>query len=411
MSTAPDFVPTWSAANITRLEQVARESARWLDGQFGTVQLCAATGNMAEAKARLLSLYRRHRTRILGHPQLYHNFVGCFLAVGQFEFAAQIVNEKLGCSGWCDVTFGVDSPQPPNVLRWTVQNREGSAFQFSRDLYSVPNYQMIIANWLSCLPALEAYHHSEAWRRGEIALNVGDHGVVPGLAFSDFRPNYFLIPDPQFQSTRAYQGVREFCARNDVRWEDRIPLAFWRGATTGRYPAPGVGNWRLLPRVRLCTLAQSRADLFDVGLNRIVQIASPEDIHAIEEAGLMRSSVPDTTFNRYRYQIDIDGNSNSWAGLFIKLLTGSPVLKIASPLGFRQWYYDLLEPWVNFVPIASDMSDLVEKAEWLRSDEDRARRIGERGKELAHFLSYDSEIKRCSDTLAAAFSFFNLPAN
>jgi hypothetical protein len=258
---------------------------------------------------------------------------------------------------------------------------------------------------------LAAYNQSAAHRCGEIPVNVGDHGVVPGLAFSDYRPNYFLIPDPQFQSTRGYLDIRNGYASHEIPWPERVPLAFWRGATTGRYPAPGITDCFLLPRVRLCTLAQSRPDLFDVGLNRIVQMSSPEDTRALEESGLMRSAVPDAAFNQYRYQIDIDGNSNSWAGLFIKLLTGSPVLKVASPLGFRQWYYDLLEPWANFVPVASDMSDLIEKVEWLRDNADAARRIGERGRELATRLSYDAEIERCSATLVSAFTFFTSKPN
>ena len=54
----------------------------------------------------------------------------------------------------------------------------------------------------------------------------------------------------------------------------------------------------------------------------------------------MRPYVPMTDFNKYKYQIDIDGNTNAWPGLFQKLLTGSPVLKVASPYGFRQWLYE-----------------------------------------------------------------------
>ena len=49
-------------------------------------------------------------------------------------------------------------------------------------------------------------------------------------------------------------------------------------------------------------------------------------------------------YMRSRHLIDIDGWANSWSGLFQKLLSGSTVLKVASNKGFRQWYYDRLEP-------------------------------------------------------------------
>jgi hypothetical protein len=66
-----------------------------------------------------------------------------------------------------------------------------------------------------------------------------------------------------------------------------------------------------------------------------------------------------------KYQIDIDGNSSSWPGLFQRLLSGDTVLKVTSNKGWRQWYYDDLLPWENFVPVASDLSDLVEIVDWL----------------------------------------------
>ena len=59
----------------------------------------------------------------------------------------------------------------------------------------------------------------------------------------------------------------------------------------------------------------------------------------------MRDYVPEIAFPAYKFQIDIDGNTNSWPGLFQKLLTGSAILKVASPYGYRQWYYDRLRPW------------------------------------------------------------------
>jgi hypothetical protein len=103
----------------------------------------------------------------------------------------------------------------------------------------------------------------------------------------------------------------------------------------------------------------------------------------VRASGFVRDRVPVIEHNRYKYQIDIDGNTNSWPGLFQKLLTGSPVLKVTSASGHRQWYYDRLRPWVNFVPVASDMSDLIEKVRWLQAHDDAARAIGDHGRTLA----------------------------
>ncbi|MBV8399342.1 MAG: hypothetical protein JOZ17_11475, partial [Acetobacteraceae bacterium] len=104
----------------------------------------------------------------------------------------------------------------------------------------------------------------------------------------------------------------------------------------------------------------------------------------------------------YKYQIDVDGNVCAWDGLFQKLLTGSPVLKVASEFGYSQWYYDDLKPWFNFVPIEADISDLIDKVKWLGHHDEEAQQIGARGRELALALDYETELARSAEAIAMA---------
>ena len=94
----------------------------------------------------------------------------------------------------------------------------------------------------------------------------------------------------------------------------------------------------------------------------------------------------------------------SWQGLTHKLCTGSPVLKIPSPLGHIQWSFDRLRPWSNFVPVAADMSDLEEKAVWLERHDDQARIIGMRGRELMDSLDFQKELELATGTISAAIA-------
>jgi hypothetical protein len=130
-------------------------------------------------------------------------------------------------------------------------------------------------------------------------------------------------------------------------------------------------------------------ELLDAG---ITHTATESVANALEAERLTRARVSEGEFGRYRYQIDIDGNSNAWSGLFIKLLTGSPVLKIQSRKGYRQWYYDKLVPWYNFVPISAGMADLPAKLCWLAEHDHEAREIGQRGRELALSMTCEKEI-------------------
>jgi hypothetical protein len=231
-------------------------------------------------------------------------------------------------------------------------------------------------------------------------MNTGDFATLPGLAYCGSRPDFILVPDAAYLAARGYAGIKDIFANNWTNWEEREGKAFWRGATTG---LRGTPEWRSLPRITLCEKSLERADILDAGISSIVQFRREEERLEVESAGLLRGSIPPEGFLRYKYQIDIDGNSNSWPGFFQKLLTGSPVLKVASPRGFRQWYYDRLEPLVNFVPVGADMSDLFEKIEWLKSHDAEARAIGEQGRALAMSLDYESELLRSHERIQEAF--------
>ena len=44
------------------------------------------------------------------------------------------------------------------------------------------------------------------------------------------------------------------------------------------------------------------------------------------------------------------------------------------------WYFPLLQPYVDHVPVKADLSDLEEKIRWCRQNDDKCRQIGENAK-------------------------------
>ena len=52
------------------------------------------------------------------------------------------------------------------------------------------------------------------------------------------------------------------------------------------------------------------------GVSNIVQIGDAAEIAEIEKSGVIRDKVAPEWFMNYRHAIDIDGNANSWSGLF-----------------------------------------------------------------------------------------------
>src|SRR5262245_28405726 len=251
------------------------------------------------------------------------------------------------------------------------------------------------------------YFHRYADRLSRAPLTcvvqVGDFAdsVLPSLGFCAEDSRVTLIPDLTFWHERGYYQIREQIRRLAIPWRDRIPVAFWRGSSSGPPPIH-YDTFRMLPRFRLCALSLARQgwrQLIDARLSAVVQ-NSDEDGDRLRELthslGMMAPRVPHTEFARYRYQIDIDGNTNSW-GLLIKLAMGSCILKVQSKA--RQWYYCGMRPWEHYIPIRADLSDLEEKVVWCRGHDGDAQHIAETAKRFADELVFGTEMPRAADRL------------
>lgn len=92
----------------------------------------------------------------------------------------------------------------------------------------------------------------------------------------------------------------------------------------------------------------------------------------------------------YKYILDIDGNACTWDATAWKLNSGSVIMKAKSP--WRQWFYDEYLPWVHYIPIADDFSDLQEKYQWCET----------------HPLECERMIIRCKDLFQKTYRFSNI---
>ncbi len=149
-----------------------------------------------------------------------------------------------------------------------------------------------------------------------------------------------------------------------------------------------------LPRIQLCLLGKrpENTAILDFGLTGGVQLQSDSELEQLKNMDLFSDFIPPERLSDWMFHVDIDGNTNSWPGLFQKLLSGGLVLKVDSPGGWRQWYYDRLQPYVNFVPVAGDLSDLVSKVKFYSYNLAETERIAAAGQELASGLSICGEI-------------------
>lgn len=256
---------------------------------------------------------------------------------------------------------------------------------------------------------------STAWRRlgvfvnllsraevvdGEWRADLGDsvHESGPLLGFCSNLPETLLVPDRGFHASGGYARQRWQAAAAPA-FADRDDTILWRGSPTG---FGLLANATMQPhdadlrqRVRMCLLLAQAADRLRVDARIVPGRGVPADVAAAyRRAGITGEPIPEDSWRGRRFAIDVDGNANAFSNLFIRLLYGCCVIKVASARGFRQWYYDRLEPWRHYVPVAADLSDLVERIEWCRGHTDECRAIASAGQALALAMTPAEEVRR-----------------
>ncbi|GAA6024910.1 hypothetical protein JCM11491_005521 [Sporobolomyces phaffii] len=217
----------------------------------------------------------------------------------------------------------------------------------------------------------------------------------------------------------------------DPEWEDKLyDKVVWRGSTTGA-DLNIEHHRRWSQRVRLCRLpfesgsrtlpyapsdapnslgplssftARSQAiaqTYFDFAFTGSGPTQCDQDEQVCEEFGKQFVWDPDfmepETQNEYKYVIDVDGNG--WSGRFHRLMSSNSLV-LKSTI-FPEWYSDMVQPWLHYVPISTDYKDLWTVMAFFKGDEkgngnhdSLAKEIASSGKDwtLKHWRWVDMEI-------------------
>lgn len=141
--------------------------------------------------------------------------------------------------------------------------------------------------------------------------------------------------------------------------EKKLPFVFWRGATTSSCwergdthtsseANPACARWNLVVR---WTMANS--SMVDVGISKLVQLSSEmENIFA----RYLKNDASLQDMLKFRYLISVEGNDVAtnlkWA------LASNSVVFMPPPTRESIILESTLIPWVHFVPLKYDMSEL-----------------------------------------------------
>ena len=65
----------------------------------------------------------------------------------------------------------------------------------------------------------------------------------------------------------------------------------------------------------------------------------------------------------------------------------------------HQWFYHEWKPWVHYVPVKHDLSDLFERIEWLRANDDKAHEISVNAIKFAQFHFHKDTMRKYTKEL------------
>ena len=165
-----------------------------------------------------------------------------------------------------------------------------------------------------------------------------------------------------FASTkRNIQIVDEF----PFIWKRKKQIAVFRGSSTG------IGtNTEDNTRLRLCSMFE-KDPLFDIG------ITSHSTRHR-KKFGSQKIMTPDTKIklkkflsieeqSQYKYIIHVEGHVQAYR-LSVELSMGCVILLVDCK--YKLWFEHLLKPYIHYVPVKRDLSDLKEKVQWCIDNDD-----------------------------------------
>jgi len=178
----------------------------------------------------------------------------------------------------------------------------------------------------------------------------------------------------------------------EVPWSEKLSTVFWRGSTTFNKDTDTS---------RLDYLAQwinYDDNHTDIAFSKVVRIAGFKREYVKSEYVREKQSLLE--MNRYKYLLSIEGNDVA-TGLKWMLYSNSVVF-MSRPTVATWAMEDLLVPFVHYIPLANDYSNLLEMVKWANEHDEACQEISKRATEFMEHLWMSKQAKRDTKYLQKA---------
>ncbi|XP_075056079.1 protein O-glucosyltransferase 2 isoform X1 [Mixophyes fleayi] len=176
-------------------------------------------------------------------------------------------------------------------------------------------------------------------------------------------PTYDLTDSVLETMGRVSLDMMSVQAHTGPKWEEKNNTAFWRGRDSCK------------ERLELVKLSRRHPETIDAAFTHFFFFKHNESLY-----GPIVQSIPFFDFFKYKYQILIDGTVAAYRMPY--LLVGNSVILKQDSIYYEHFYNDL-QPWKHYVPFKKDLSDLLEKIQWVKDHDAEAKQMAQAGQEFA----------------------------
>lgn len=204
--------------------------------------------------------------------------------------------------------------------------------------------------------------------------------------------NCILLP---LNITRHYANLNKILIYDNIKFINKKPKIFWRGATTN-YKYDLHKNISILDNPRLFFVKNYYDNnIFDIGFNKLCQ--------SVDKYDYIHNYIKDTKtiyeMLEYKYLLSLEGNDVATNLKWI--LCSNSICFMPKPTKITYFREDLLIPDVNYIEI--DETNIIEKYEFCENNPDFCEKIIENNKNLmSEFLKknlYEEGAKILEDVL------------
>lgn len=196
-------------------------------------------------------------------------------------------------------------------------------------------------------------------------------------------PGVHFVEWTIFLDNVGYGVLNENCLsfykklENKFLWKNRYNSLCWRGLPTDAkkyFSEYDLENIKQFPRGRLCNLSCEFPNVINAKFvkNDVDKYIKSDQVDSYNSYPFFSKNWKIYDHLKYKYQILIDGTVATF-GYAWRFFSNSVIFK--QETNYSMWFYEGLEPWVNYVPVNEDLSDLMKNLKFIIENDEIAKNI------------------------------------